>query len=535
VCPGGGVEPVRRRWVIALVIAAGFFGGLVVAALVLAPRAEDVLREKLVDLLEERFDSTVELRKLHVSLFPRIHVTGEDLVLRRRNQPGAAPLIQLDRFIAETDWSGAMARPRKVHAVTVQGLRITITPSSSDGIRDDEHGGCRGDRRHVLNDPGTTTSPVYVETLRAPGTELELLPRNKKKRPRRFSIHDLTMHGLTVDRPFDYDAQLTNPTPRGTIQARGQFGPWATNDPGLSPVSGRYTFDDADLATINGLGGILRSTGAFNGVLEQILVHGETTTPDFALTTGGAAIPLNTRFDACVDGSDGDTYLDRVNATLGSTPIDARGRIEGTVGVHGRTVALEVRIEKGRIEDVLRLAVKGPPLMKGALSLDARLMLPPGAGPVVRRLELDGQFGLTGTQFTGKALQSKINEFSRRGRGDVENPTPASVASNLRGRFALANGVMRLPSLNFAVPGAELRLAGRYGLESEALAFQGTVRLQAKVSETTTGVKSLLLKIVDPFFSRKGAGTVLPIHITGTREQPKFGVDVKRALLRKDK
>ena len=99
-----------RRWVIALLVAGAFFGGLVVAALVLAPRAEDVLRGKLVDVLEERFDSNVELRTLHVSLFPRIHVTGEDLVLRRRNQPGAAPLIQLDRFTAETDWRGAMAR-----------------------------------------------------------------------------------------------------------------------------------------------------------------------------------------------------------------------------------------------------------------------------------------------------------------------------------------------------------------------------------------------------------------------------------------
>ena len=524
----------RRRWVIALVVAAGFLGGLVVAALVLAPRAEDVLREKLIDLLEARFDSTVELRALHVSLFPRIHVTGEDLVLRRHNQPGAAPLIQLDRFTAETDWRGAMARPRKVHSVTVQGLRITITPSS-DGVRDNEHGGCRGDRRHVVNDPGTAKdSPVYVEVLRAPGTELQLLPRDKAKRPRQFSIQDLTIRGLTVDRPFDYDAQLTNPTPRGLIHARGQFGPWATNDPGLSPVSGRYTFDDADMSTINGLGGTLRSTGAFNGVLEQILVHGETTTPQFSLTTGGAPVPLATRFDACVDGSDGDTYLDRVDATLGSTPIAASGRVEGTVGVEGRTVALDVKIAKGRIEDVLRLTVNGAPLMKGALSLDARLKLPPGASPVVRRLQLDGRFDLTKTHFTGRALQAKINEFSRRGRGDVEDPTADNVTSDLRGQFALAGGTMRLPSLDFAVPGAEVRLAGHYGLENEALAFEGTVRLQAKVSQTTTGVKSLLLKMVDPLFSRKDAGTVLPIHITGTRTDPKFGVDVKGALLRKD-
>ena len=109
------------------------------------------------------------------------------------------------------------------------------------------------------------------------------------------------------------------------------------------------------------------------------------------------------------------------------------------------------------------------------------------------------------------------------------------MVSDLRGRFTLDGGVMRLPSLNFAVPGAEVRLAGRYGLESEALAFEGTVRLQARASEMTTGVKSLLLKMVDPLFARKDAGTVLPIQITGTRSEPKFGVDVKGALMRKAK
>jgi hypothetical protein len=173
--------------------------------------------------------------------------------------------------------------------------------------------------------------------------------------------------------------------------------------------------------------------------------------------------------------------------------------------------------------------------MRGDLTVDARLRLPPGKGPVVRRLELDGTFGLARTRFTGRALQAKINEFSRRGRGDVKDQTADEVVSNLRGRFSLAQGVMRLPALRFAVPGAEVRLAGRYGLESEALAFTGTVRLAAKVSQTTTGIKSLLLKMVDPLFSRKDAGTVLPIRVTGTRSDPKFGVEVKKALLRKAK
>jgi hypothetical protein len=526
---------VKRRWLVGASIAGICLAGLVVAALVLAPRAESALRHRLVELLEARFDSDVELQALHVSLFPRIHVTGEHLVLRRRGQPGAAPLLSLDRFTAETDWRSMFARPRRVTRVVAGRLRIIITPRG-DRLRDDEHGGCQGERAHPADSPGgPSDTPVVVEVLRAPGAEVQLMPRDPAKRPRRFSIHDLTMREVTIDRPFSYEAELTNPTPRGLIKARGLFGPWITEDPGLSPVSGKYLFDQVDMGTINGLAGSLTSAGSYEGVLEQILVRGETATPDFALTTGGAPVPLDTRFEACVDGSDGDTYLDRVEAMLGDTPITAQGRIEGKVGTAGRTVALDVEIVGGRIDDVLQFAVNGPPLMRGALSANARLVLAPGEDPVVRRLQLDGTFGLAKTRFTGRALQGKINELSRRGRGDVGDETPDEVASNLQGRFTLEDGVMRLPSLRFAVPGAEVRLAGRYGLESESLAFQGTVRLDAKVSQTTTGVKSLLLKAVDPLFSRRDAGTVLPILVSGTRSAPKFGVDVKKALLRKAK
>ena len=56
---------------------------------------------------------------------------------------------------------------------------------------------------------------------------------------------------------------------------------------------------------------------------------------------------------------------------------------------------------------------------------------------------------------------------------------------------------------------------------------------QAPISQTQTGWKSVVLKVFDPLFRRDGAGTVLPITVTGTRAQPKFGVDVKKALMRK--
>lgn len=40
-----------------------------------------------------------------------------------------------------------------------------------------------------------------------------------------------------------------------------------------------------------------------------------------------------------------------------------------------------------------------------------------------------------------------------------------------------------------------------------------------------TGWKSILLKPVDPFFSKHDAGTQLPVKIMGTRSKPLFGLD----------
>ena len=50
--------------------------------------------------------------------------------------------------------------------------------------------------------------------------------------------------------------------------------------------------------------------------------------------------------------------------------------------------------------------------------------------------------------------------------------------------------------------------------------------MQAKLSQTTTGVKSFLLKFADPIFSKGGKGTVLPIKITGSVQDPHYGLNL---------
>jgi AsmA-like C-terminal region len=105
------------------------------------------------------------------------------------------------------------------------------------------------------------------------------------------------------------------------------------------------------------------------------------------------------------------------------------------------------------------------------------------------------------------------------------------VTSDFSGRFTFGNGTLALSTLTFDVPGAIVKLNGQYSLRPETLAFSGDLVLDAKMSETTTGWKSLALKMVDPLF-RKDGRTIIPIKITGTRDDPSFGIDARRILRR---
>ncbi len=96
------------------------------------------------------------------------------------------------------------------------------------------------------------------------------------------------------------------------------------------------------------------------------------------------------------------------------------------------------------------------------------------------------------------------------------------------GNFQLAGGVITLPELIYSVPGATIQLKGTYGVEGGALDFAGSAKLDATVSQMVGGVLGVLLKPADRFFKKDGAGTEVPIHISGTREDPKFGVDFER-------
>jgi AsmA-like protein len=513
------------RWFIAV------FGGVLVTLWIVAAAGSrtTVLREALINAVAEKLDATVELESFQVSMFPALSITGDGLRVRHKRQTDGPPLIEVKHFYAESSLAGLLRRPRRFRAVTLEGLRISVPPGGFEKKDDEKHKAEKEQRDRQ--------GPVLIDHLVSDGAMLQILSKRPDKEPKRFAIHHLHVDSLGFDRRMPFRATLTNPIPRGEIETTGTFGPWIADDPGASPLEGSYEFQHAELDTIDGLGGTLASKGNFYGRLARINVNGTTTTPDFSVDVAGQPVPLDTRFRAIVDGTNGDTYLEQVDAKFLKTSLTARGAVVGGPEGQGRTVKLDVDIPNGRIEDVLKLAVKSPrQVMIGSLKMNTKLVLPPEHRRVADRLRLDGAFSVDSAQFTNAEVQRKIADLSRHGQGKTEDEQVGRVLSDLRGRFTLANGVVRFQRLEFGVPGAQVQLAGTYALRRETLDFEGLLRMQAPISEAvgTGGVKRLLLKAIDPLFRKKGAGSVVPIKISGTRHDPQFGLDVRRVFRSKD-
>jgi hypothetical protein len=499
-----------QKWLIAGVV----FVLLVLASLVVAARRlSSSVHDRVIATLEDHFESRVELKTLDVTLFPAARVTASGLVLKHKHGTEEPPLITIDRVTADTNLFQLLRTPTRISRVNLEGLKIHVKAGkvhSREG-----------------HSPGTErkTPQFVIGEVIADGTVLETIPTSADKDPLVWELQRLTLKEAGPDKPMTFTSELSNGKPPGEIRTVGSFGPWNREEPSLTPVSGRYTFRDADLSVFKGIVGRLSSEGAYSGVLQRIEVQGQTDTPDFAVNVSGNRVHLTTKYQAVVDGTDGTTYLQPVHAAFGHTSLIARGVVLSKHGVKGKTISLDVVVREGRLEDLLRLAVKGKPSMTGATSFHTSFLLPPGDQDVSERLQLKGTFDIGTAKFSNPESQAKVDKLSNRGSGHAKENVEDSVASNFRGAFSLRAGMLQFTNLAFNVPGVEVLVNGTYALEKQEIDLHGTARLQARLSQTTTGFKSFLLKAVDPFFAKKGAGAVLPIKIQGTGDSPTFGLD----------
>ena len=489
----------RRTLLIVALVGAAVLGVAAVLSAKYWPFSEKAVQEDLA----EAADSSVTVRSYHPTYFPSPGCILEGIEFRHgENQ---FRLITIDKLIIEGSYSGILTK--HVPRITAEGAHIFIPPFGAHTTFHSQH------------------STLVVDELIANGTKVEFTSDNSQKHPLLFDVHEAFFRSVRWGSPLRYRLKFRNPDPPGEISTEGDFGPWADGHPQDTPMSGTYTFEHADLGVYGGIAGTLSSAGKFDGAFRHINVSGTTDTPDFVVTTGGHQHKLTTKFDAYVDATHGDTFLNRVEARIGRTTLIAQGSIAGSPGKKGKTADLRFTSRNGRIEDILSLFVtasRSP--MSGDLSLVAHALVGHGDQPFLERVKLDGKFGIDDGAFKAET-QKDVNALSAGARGENKDD-PETVVTDLKGTVDLSGGVAYFHDLEFGVPGATAHLHDTYNILNHKINLHGEMKVDTKISKTTSGAKALLLKIMDPLFRKKAKGEIVPVHILGTYEKPQFGLDL---------
>lgn len=518
-------------WSAAIVLV--IIGGLAVAAWHLSGKIEPYVRGRTVEYLSRRFDGEVSIQKFDASMPIRdplkvlltkgrganIRIKASGILLRQRGAREGFPLLKIRGLSFQVDAYRMFETPVLIDEVRIEGMELSLPP--------------KGERRFATPDapPASPETPIEVrfEEIIADGAKLTILPKDPSKAPLQFNLDKLMLEDAGAGQPMKYTTKLRNAKPPGIVDAAGTFGPFDSEHPGESPLTGDYVFRDADLSVFKGIAGKLHSSGSFRGRLNEIIVDGKTRVPDFRLPAANNPMLLTTSFHAVVDGTNGNTRLEPVQALLGKSPIGCRGGVVRYPGENGKTVDLDCSTSNGNLEDLLRLAVKGPrPPMTGRIDFKVKIVVPPGKVPYAEKLQLSGPFKLREGSFTNPSVQEKLDDMSRRAQGRPNDMSISAATSDFEGRMELRHGVLTLEDLVFSTPGALVRLAGKYDMKADTVDFSGQLRTDARLSQMMkTGWKRLALKPVDPFFAKNGAGAQFDIQISGPAGSPHFGLKKK--------
>jgi hypothetical protein len=472
---------------------------------------------KITQSLQETFPATVTFQKFHSTYFPHPGCVAEGVVFRRLGSiPATPPIVTIQLLTIQAHYTDLLFRPGYLAHIILNGFRVQVPPAGTPLENTNWH---------------ETPSTTRVGEIVADGAVIEIALESPRS-PLRFDIHTLKMSSVSRDKPLAYAVSLHNPLPPGEISAQGRFGPWNSDDPGETPITGEYTFRNADLGVFRGIAGILSARDKFQGILQHIETHGSIDVPDFMVTRSEHSVHVAAAYHAFVNGTNGDVRLERVNAAYLKTSVQAEGEIAGHAGQHGKTASIDLTVLDGRIQDVLRLFVHEPkPPLNGVTNFRAHVIIPPDFDPFLHKVRFTADFGIAGGQFAKPSTQAKVDTLSERARGikpdeDLADEDQDKVISDLAGHVELRDATATFSNFSFAVPGAFAQTHGTYNVESTVVDLHGTLKTDAEFSKMSSGFKSVLLKPFNIFFQRKHVGAELPVHLIGTYHAPEFGLDL---------
>ncbi len=516
-----GEHAVTLRWTLLIdaivIVLAAIFGAITLA------RKWPFTREAMTKTLQGRFAGTVAIRNFRRTYFPPGCVAEEVSFEHRVGHDGPS-LITIRKLIVTGSYSGLLGFHKSVPQIQVIGLHVRVPPKRKDGKS-----------HNIMPLMDNKLQSLGIGEMKTNNAILEFRSNDRAREPFRLLIHELILYHLGSSGPISFHASLRNTEPPGEIRSEGQFGLWNADDPGSTPVSGSFTFANANLGVFKGISGTLSSTGKFRGTLDQIECNGRADVPNFQVHGSKHVVHLATEFQAEADAGNGDTKLHNVRSNMQQTTVLSEGGVSGRPGQKGKTVALDMTVKEGRIDDFLRLFTgQKNPSMTGPITLHATVEVPSDSRRFLQKLSLQGDFGIGGARLTNARVQAPLNQLSESAQGESKKEQAEdfrTVLSNMKGHVVVKDGIATLSRISCSMPGAFAEMRGTFDLLNKVVDIKGVLHTTGKLSDTTSGFKAVVLKAAGPLLRKKSI-TVVPLTIKGTSAEPVFGLDFagKRSL-----
>jgi hypothetical protein len=499
-----------RHWGKLLLVA----GGLMVVAIILVlalvvpqwPFREGELKKRI----ETEMNGTVQFGHYRQVFLPHPGAVIDLMTLTPRDP--SRPKITAQRVTIRGLYWGLFVTPKHLKAMSFDGLEISFPP------KDGKH------NTQTQNGKDASKDDTRYDEVDAKDSRVVFAGADGAG-PQTYEIYQLVMKNFSATGPMHFSSNLKIPTPVANVAVSGIFGPINHQKLGETPLSGKFTMKNANLATFRSLYGTLAGYGEFQGKLGELKVNGGTEMQNFGVTDTAHDLPLKTQFTVMVDGTSGNVEFEPIHATLGKTKLVAQGQLADSADKK-KTLTLNISSNDARIEDLMYLFVhsKKPPLA-GPTQFKMDVKLPSGDAPFEKRVEMKAHFGIEKSKFTHSDTEQKVSALSEAARGNPKDEDPPTVVSDLTGDLTLKGGTANFSRLDCDVPGASAKLHGKYNLESHAVDLHGMLQTDVKLSKATTGFKAFLMKVVEAAKKKKKEGATVPVKITGTYEKPDFGLD----------
>jgi hypothetical protein len=476
-------------------------------------------KQALIDVLQERSRRSVTIDQFRTTYFPPGGV-AEGIKFWRYKHKNEPPLITIQKITISVTVPTLLTFQHRLDTLHVIGLHLTVPAQEPAG----------DPSPMLLLTSSTSKSSLPVAHLEASNAVLDYFVHSNPQ-PVRVTVNELRAQHVSSTTSIGYSIQLSNSEVPGSIESEGTFGPLNLKQTGNTPVRGHFSYKNGNLTPVQAVAGTLFANGNYSGSLADIAVRGTAQVQNFTVRGSSHSRNVSADYQLAVNAINGDVGLKNISATFDNSAIVSTGVISARAP-KGDLASLGLTSQHARVQDLLDLFIssKQAPLT-GDVSLTAHFDLPATYKSFIRDMTLRGSFGIAKGKFTNQSTEgglTKLSQTSNAGKREESQENPSAVLSDLTGQATVTQGVAHLEHVEFRIPGAKALLSGTYNLLTYQTNLKGTLITTGNVSDTETGIKSLFLKALTPFFKHHRKAKVIPFKITGPYGHTTVSLDLGR-------